>query len=309
MGTRNAHNETVDTETTGSDTANTETAGSDTANTETTGSDTANTETAGALFRLLQGHVSVRKYTPDPVADETVRRIIDAGRRAATSSNLQMGTAVVVRDGDTRNELARLCGDQDHIRQAPVFVAWCADRSRLDRACELLGHQQNTDFLESFLVAAVDVSIMMQNAVVAAEALGLGTCYIGGLRNDTGAVVELLQLPRHVFPVAGMTLGWPRRSPSKPVRTKPRLDLEAILHWERYNQEDRNHLESYDRVMAETGIYRGREMPLPEGASWDDDGRADGRPYGWMEHSARRVMAPARTDLATVAKRQGFGLR
>lgn len=275
-------------------------------------SEEARHEQADQLLRLLHAHVSVRRYTPNPVDDETVRRIVDAGRRAATSSNLQMGSAVVVRDNDTRDELARLCGDQDHIRHAPIFIAWCADRSRLARGCEIQGHRQDTDYLESFLVAAVDVAIMMQNAVVAAEALGLGTCYIGGLRNDTGAVVELLELPRYVFPVAGMTLGWPRRSSSdgaKPVRTKPRLDLEAILHWERYNQDDRTYLEAYDRVMADTGIYRGREMPLPGGSSWGDKEREDERPYGWLEHSARRVMVPTRIDLAEVAKRQGFGLR
>lgn len=244
----------------------------------------------------------------------TVRRIVDAGRRAATSSNLQMASAVVVRDTDRREALAHLCGDQDHIRQAPVVIAWCADRSRLDRVCDVRGYKQNTDFLESFLVAAIDVAIVMQNAVVAAQALGLGTCYIGGLRNDTGAVIELLQLPRHVFPIAGLTLGRPLTGET---RTKPRLDLEAILHWERYNPEDTQHLAAYDRVMAETGIYRGREQALPDRVVREEeqvrstgrDARPDAAAYGWMEHSARRVTRPERTDLAEVLTRQGFLLR
>lgn len=265
-------------------------------------------DVAEAVFRGLLSHVSVRAYAEDPVDDEMIRRIIDAGRRAATSSNLQMGTAVVVRDAEKRNELALLCGDQDHVRQAPVFIAWCADRSRLHRVCTAQGYQQDTEFLESFLVAVVDASIMMQNAVVAAEALGLGTCYIGGLRNNTGAVVEMLELPSYVFPVAGLTLGWPRRCRDTPVRTKPRLHLDTVLHWERYNGKDREQIAAYDRVMAETGIYRGREVALPAQADRESAGTDSGY-YGWMEHSARRVIRPARTDLSAVARRQGFGLR
>ena len=257
-----------------------------------------------AVLRLLKNHASCRAYGRDEVPKEDIERIVASAQRAATSSNLQMWTAVVVETEVTRTRLATLCGDQDHIRQAPVFIAWCADRSRLDTAAELRGYTQNTEYLESFLVAAVDAAIAMQNATVAAEAMGYGTCYIGGLRNNTAAVVDLLQLPPRVFPVVGMTLG----VPAKLSRPRPRLELPAVLHWEHHQRDVRALLARYDQVMRDTGVYRGRHVA---GTTADGDPAPEvpDEHYGWMEHSARRVSRPQRTDLSDVARRQGFGLR
>jgi nitroreductase len=259
---------------------------------------------AEAVLAVLGAHASCRAYLPEEIPEEVIERIVQAAQRAATSSNLQMWSAVVVRDAQRRERLARLCGDQRHIREAPVFIAWCADRGRLDRAAELGGYHQNTEYLESFLVAAVDTAIAMQNAVVAAEALGYGTCYIGGLRNDTASVVDLLELPPRGFPIAGMTIGVPKRAGT----VRPRLDLPAVLHWERYVPEQASMLLSYDGAMRETGIYRERQVAGI---------RADGTPapalpeeeYGWIEHSARRVSTPSRKGLSEVVRAQGFHLR
>ncbi|MGD9404389.1 MAG: NADPH-dependent oxidoreductase, partial [Anaerolineae bacterium] len=110
---------------------------------------------------------------------------------------------------------------------------------------------------------------------------------------------SLLELPKLVFPVAGMTLGWPAAEPL----IRPRLPLEAVLHWERYDaSEEKEALESYDRAMTETGIYEGRQVPVP-----GRDGEVEN--YGWMEHSARRASKAWRTELGTVLRRQGFGLK
>ena len=93
------------------------------------------------------------------------------------------------------------------------------------------GIDQVTDYVENFLVAAVDVAIAAQNAALAAESLGLGMCYIGSIRNNTARVIELLELPRLVFPVVGMTIGWPAAQPM----IRPRLPVSAVLHWEKYD--------------------------------------------------------------------------
>ncbi len=110
---------------------------------------------------VIHAHRSIRVYKSDPVPDELVEQIVAAGQRASTSSNMQLTTAVAVKDAEKRAKLAELCGDQAQIRQAPIFVAWCADRHRLDLACKQQGYRQNTDYLETFLVAAVDVGIFM----------------------------------------------------------------------------------------------------------------------------------------------------
>jgi FMN reductase (NADPH) len=250
-------------------------------------------------IELIHRHASLRSYRSDPVPPAMVEAIVLAGQRAATSSNLQMTSVVAVVEGATRQTLARLCGDQGHIAQAPLFLAWCADLARLDRACQLRSYTQVTEYVENFLVAAVDVAIAMQNAALAAESLGLGICYIGAIRNHPQEIIDLLALPRLVFPIAGMTVGWPAAEP--PIR--PRLPLEAVLHWERYDAGGYDQaLAEYDRTMAATGIYAGRQVPIPGRPGEMED-------YGWNEHSARRVSQAHRVHLRDVVEKQGFGLK
>lgn len=248
---------------------------------------------------LIHRHGSVRHYKPDPVPRETVEAIVAAAQRTSTSSNLQAYSVVAVTDATTRARLAELCGNQAHVAEAPVFLTWCADLARLDRACELRGYTQVTDYVENFLIAAVDAAIAAQTAALAAESLGLGICYIGSLRNDTAAVIDLLELPRLVFPITGMTLGWPATEP----RIRPRLGLSAMLHWECYDRtgEDAALLE-YDRAMIDTGIYDGRQVSVPGKPGEMED-------YGWTEHSARRASQAVRTELKAVLEQQGFGMK
>jgi len=251
-----------------------------------------------AAIEQIYRHYTVREYRSDPVSTELIERIIGAGQRASTSSNLQTYSVVAVTNAEVRARLAELCGDQKQILQAPVFLAWCADLSRLDRICRMRGYEQVTDYVESFLVAAVDAALAMQNAALAAESLGLGMCYIGAIRNQPAKVIDLLGLPRLVFPVSGMTLGWPAAKPF----IRPRLPMSAVLHWESYDLEGEvEALAEYDQAMVDTGIYEGRQVPTP--------GRDDRmEEYGWQEHSARRVSNPMRTGLRQVLCRQGFDL-
>ena len=243
-------------------------------------------------------HASVRRYKLEPVSEEMIEAVVAAGQRSSTSSNLQTYSVVAIIDPERKARIAQLSGDQKQIHQAPVLLVWCADLSRLDRVCESRGYRQATSHVESFLVAAVDAAIAMQTAALAAESLGLGICYIGAIRNQPREVIALLRLPRLVFPISGMTLGWPAVNPP----TRPRLPLEAILHREIYDSsQEAELLEAYDRTMIETGVYRGRQVPAP-----DAGGR--GGDYGWLEHSARRVSTPVRTHLRQVLRQQGFDL-
>ena len=249
-------------------------------------------------LELIHAHGSVRHYKPDPVPASLVETIVAAAQRASTSSNMQTYSVVAVTAHETRVQLAKLCGEQQHIVDAPVFLAWCADRYRLEELNRMRGYQHNAEYLESFLVAAMDAVIAAQNAALAAESLGLGICYIGGIRNKSASVIELLGLPRHVFPITGMTLGYPVRSP----RIRPRLPQEAILHWEEYDPDQEAALRAYDRTMIETGIYQGRQVDVP-----GKEGEME--EYGWLEHTARRTSQPNRTELLSDVKSQGFGIK
>lgn len=248
-------------------------------------------------IELLQRHGSVRKFKPDAVPPELVEKMVHAAQRASTSSNLQVVSVVAVTEPERKAGLAAVSG-QEHVAKAPLVLIWCADLRRLDRACELRGYVQNTTYVESFLMCVLDVGIAAQNAVVAAESVGLGVCYLGSIRNDAQRVIDLLQLPRLVVPIVGMAVGWPAAAPL----VRPRLPASAVLYWEHYDREHRDPaLLAYDREMVRTGVYEGRQVPVPGKPGQMED-------YGWLEHSARRAAQAARTELRGVLARQGFAL-
>ena len=205
------------------------------------------------VLQLLKSHRSIRKFTDEPISDEMVDQIISAGLAAATSSNLQGSTVVRVRDEATRAAIATVAGGQRQVETAAAFFVWCADLHRSKTACEMGGGTFVAGMTEHFLIAAIDCALAAQNAVVAAESLGLGICYIGGIRNDPATIAELLDLPDQVSPMFGMCLGWPDQDPD----LKPRLPLAVTLKEERYDDStDRELITEYDEHMRE--YYRTR---------------------------------------------------
>jgi len=250
-------------------------------------------------LELIHHHASVRHFKPDPIPVAMVNTIVAAAQRASTSSALQAYSIIAVTQAAKREKLAELCGNQDHVRQAPLFLTWCADLSRLERICTLRGYAQITEYTENFLVAAFDAILASQNATLAAESLGLGICYIGSIRRKPQEVIDLLGLPQLVFPVVGMTVGWPTRE-NQPC---PRLPLEVVLHWEHYDMTPREDiLRVYDQVMIGTGIYKGRKISVP---GLDNETEF----VGWLEQSAHRVSRAERTGLRNVIETQGFALK
>lgn len=198
--------------------------------------------------QLLE-HRSVRAYADKPVSDEILRVAVAAAQSASTSSNLQAWSVVAVRDRATLAKLGELAGGQQHVVNAPLFLAWIVDLSRLRR----LGDALNTpalamDYLEMHTVGVVDAALAAQNAAVALESYGLGLVYIGGMRNHPEAVAELLGLPKGCTVLFGMCVGYP--DPSEQTGIKPRLPQAAVLHFERYDASDEaEQIKDYDARM------------------------------------------------------------
>ncbi|MGV9817396.1 NADPH-dependent oxidoreductase [Nocardia xishanensis] len=203
------------------------------------------------VLRVLHEHRSVRRYLPDPVSDDILRLLVSAAQSAPTSSNLQVWSVIAVRDEARKARLAALAGGQAHIEQAPVLLVWTADFARLrqladDRGAPLDG----ADYLESSYVGFIDAALAAQNAVVAAESLGLGTVYIGALRNKPEQVAAELGLPPQVFAVFGLVVGHP--DPAEATTVKPRLPQPAVLHHETYELAgQREHVAQYEDRIAE----------------------------------------------------------
>ncbi len=213
----------------------------------------------------LISHRSVRAYLPDPVPAGTVELLVAAAQSAASSSNLQPWSVIAVEDPARKARLAALAGNQKQILDAPLFLLWIVDHHRLTSIGEAIGTPANAlHFLESFLLGAVDTSLAAQNAVVALESIGLGSCYIGGIRNKPAEVAAELGLPPQSFALFGLTVGYP--DPELPAAVKPRLPQEAVLFRERYGAAaSPPAIAGYDRRLRSFQ----REQHLPE-RDWSD---------------------------------------
>jgi len=179
-------------------------------------------------------HRSVRAYTPEPLPEGTLEVLVAAAQSAPSSSNVQAWSVISVDDPEQRARLNHIAGNQKHITNAGLFLVFIADLSRVQRLAE---HDDLTveglDHLESFLIASIDAAFAAQNALVAAESLGFGTCYIGALRNNAEETAAVLRLPPRSFAVVGLTIGWP--DPAVASDVKPRLPQEAIVHRDVYS--------------------------------------------------------------------------
>jgi nitroreductase len=163
-----------------------------------------------ATLEILTAHRSIRKFTDEPLPDGLLETLCTAAQAAATSSFLQGATLIRVTNPESRSTLARCAGGQGYVETAAEFLVLCADLKRAGNYCHKYGKEFEGDFTEQFIIATVDVALMAQNLVIAAESVGLGICYIGGLRNNPQEVSDLLELPRGVYPVFGLWLSRPR---------------------------------------------------------------------------------------------------
>lgn len=272
---------------------------------------------ANTFFRLVHDHRSVRSYRPDAeIPPEHEKAIIEAAQRASTSCNLQTYAFLSVKDTDLRKRVSDLAGGKAYIVEAQLFLVVCVDLHKMDLVARKSGYRYHqAQFLESFLMAAVDTALAAQNAALAAESLGYGICMVGALRSRAEELWEVLDLPERVFPLFGMTVGVPRKR--NPV--KPRLPLSAVLFEDRYDSEAvQRAVEDYDRTMKASGVYEGRELDasccsLPEEPSGRGAGERASGDYGWLEHSGRRISSTDPLDvrplLRRALERAGFGFQ
>ncbi|MBI1757462.1 MAG: nitroreductase family protein [Fimbriimonas ginsengisoli] len=228
------------------------------------------------LGRFLD-HRSIRHFRPEPIPESTVAGLIAAAQSAATSSNLQLWSAVSVQNKERRAKIAHLCADQQHVRDAAWFFAFLIDHNRLRIAARAVGEEaRGLDYTEFFVMALIDAALAAERLVCAAESLGIGICYIGALRNHPAEVTELLELPEGVFGAFGLCLGWPEQSLREDV--KPRLPQEAVWFRERYGAG--LSLGDYDQRMdahyAERGLKPGVNWSMRSGKRVDE-GHLTGR--------------------------------
>ncbi len=243
-----------------------------------------------SVIDLLKSHRSIRKFTDQTIEPELFNELITAGQAAATSSFLQGSTVVRIKKPETRAAIAKLAGGQAYVESAAEFMIFCADLKRPGNYCDEYEKSFEGDYTEHFIIATVDVALMAQSMVAAAESVGLGICYIGGIRNDPAQVAELLELPKGVYPVFGLCLGYPDQNPE----VKPRLPLSVIVKEEIYNEKgDKKAIAEYDENIRE--YYRTRT--------------GGGHGISWTEQVSTLLSEKARPHMKEFLAGQGFKLR
>jgi FMN reductase [NAD(P)H] len=182
-------------------------------------------------IRLLLERSSCRSFHDKDIPDDILNTILRAAIHAATGGNLQPYSIIKIKNGDIKRKLVPLCGNQEFISTAPVDLLFCIDWHRLERWAKL----QNAPFTANnsfrhFWISFQDTIIAAQNICTAADALGLGSVYVGTVLECFRELRDILELPDGVFPVVLLSLGYPKVRPA----SKKKLDIDIIVHDEKY---------------------------------------------------------------------------
>ena len=236
-------------------------------------------------IEVLLNHRSIRQCTDEPIRDDQRQAIIASAQATSSSSFLQCTSIIRITDKAMREQLVGLTGGQQHVAQAAEFWVFCAD---FNRHLQIFPDAQ-LGLAEQLLLGVVDTALMAQNALTAAESLGLGGVYIGGLRNNIETVTELLALPKHVLPLFGLCLGWPASHPD----LKPRLPATLLVHENHYQPMDREVLAQYDEQLAQYYLSRS----------------TNARRDTWSDHIRLTLVKESRPFILDYLHKQGWATR
>ncbi|UYI49026.1 oxygen-insensitive NADPH nitroreductase [Vibrio natriegens] len=213
-----------------------------------------------STIETIMSHRSIRKFSPQPIDKPQLDTIIQAGLAASSSSMLQVVSIIRVTDPEKRAQLAQYAGNQAYVASAAEFLVFCIDYQRHSA----INPRVQADFTELTLIGAVDSGIMAQNCLLAAESMGLGGVYIGGLRNNAQGVDELLGLPANTAILFGMCLGHPEQDPE----VKPRLPAKVIVHENQYQPLNIEDIKDYDQTMHD---YYATRSSNQKQSTWSEE--------------------------------------
>ena len=193
------------------------------------------------ILTALYERKSMRAYTKETVLPEKKEMILRAACAAPTAGNQQLYTILDITDQCIKNKLAVSCDNQPFIAEAAMVLIFCADCQKWYDAFDAGGCEPRSPRVGDLMLAVTDCAIAAQNAVTAADSLGLGSCYIGDIMEQCEFHRELLNLPSYVFPAAMLVIGVPTQQQLE--RPKPgRCDLKHIVHENAYRRMDGSEL-------------------------------------------------------------------
>ncbi|MGE0174989.1 MAG: nitroreductase family protein [Oligoflexales bacterium] len=186
------------------------------------------------ILEHLSKHRSIRKFGSQPIEQDKMDRILQAAIRASSSGNMQVYSVIVTTDPSLKRELLEPHFDQEMVMEAPALLTFCADFHRMREWLKISDAPENFDNFMSFMIGAIDAILASQNAALAAEAEGLGICYLGSTLASCGHIGRILKCPDQVVPVVGFVMGYPGENPA----LRDRLPVQGMVHRQTYNDYD-----------------------------------------------------------------------
>jgi nitroreductase len=195
-----------------------------------------------ATLRTLFNRRSVRAYLDKPLSQSDIDTIILSAIRAPTAGNMMMYSIIEVKDQDLKNQLVKTCDNQSMIAKAPLVLLFLADMQRwydffkmshVQEFCQENNYSFRTPQESDLMLSACDALIAAQNAVIGAEALGIGSCYVGDIMENYEQHQQMFNLPQWVFPITLLCFGYPKK-PEPPQNLRKRIDQQFIHYINQY---------------------------------------------------------------------------
>ena len=192
-------------------------------------------------MKNLHTRRSIRKYSSKEVSDELLNRLFNEAARTQTMGNLQLYSVVVTRSAEMKEKLSPAHFNQPMVKQAPVVLTICADFNRTSQWARCRKAEPGYDNFLSFQNAAIDTLLYTQTLCNLMDEEGLGYCYLGTTVYMPQQIIDILQLPKLVMPVATLTVGWPDEEPA----LSDRLPVESFVHSETYKDYTPKDIDTY----------------------------------------------------------------
>ena len=250
------------------------------------------------LINTIISRASVRKFSKKNISKELLTLLLTAAQSAPSKSNLQQYSIMVIQNQSLKNEISKLIGDTKWALTAPVFLLFLADIRRNIKITNHKGYNHKNNNVDTFMNGVIDSALSMQSMISASESIGLGICPISMIRNIIEEVKNLCKLPKGVFPIAGLALGWPDEKSPVSIR----LPQDIVTHYNTYNEKNlMDKINQYDeRVFKVAPIERNKQRHI------DIYGVA--KKGTWSENISRQLSVAERKDFKKWLKNHGFSL-
>ncbi len=235
---------------------------------------------------------SIRKFKRKQISQKIINRIVEAGQRAPTACGMQTYSFILITDKQVRKKISDSIGEQKCMKQAPLWIVICADMARQLQLFKLLKIRTEFGPLSMFLPAVIDAALAAENMVIAADALGLGSVFIGSVWDNLKEVAKVLKLPRNALPIVLICLGYPDEAPP----TRPRWSPKDVLHENEYKMPSKEvmrkyYMEANQQLVGMQYFSRGvhnwaehwqKKFMLDEMNKWEEQLRKDLRELGFI---------------------------